>query len=923
MAWCEGRLPAGCPYWMTLGNTIGISGAFVFLLLTVWLAMHAAVCAQSYEVRIRTQLVRLPIPSWDEIEACRTYGSSFESLEPKQMFRVPFLFGPQEGLVATADGTATGSSREATSNPAGHGASNEASDPWGMEGRGDDIYELGTRTGAEEMAKLRHIKIVRQAAVFWSTYDAFARISMSIGVNHLMIGLSYYCLAYVMVEVEAAMPAFCGVACFTMLIEVIAKHDMMISQSYNRLLQVLLAAGPTISCIAAYQNGQHTEYSERVGEALIPIAFVSHALFLAVMTICCRVKQQENGAMLPMAFPAVLFLDVFGSEHGKSETAKQPTPASAPPTAVVGGIAGSKRQASAGAAPSRAADTLKAIPCDKYNDPRNKGLDLQEASGRNAVGYYAMDYIDIETSDADGGSMQRENTPGETIAERTAYPALQNLDYRDGLSVPKRPEDVKPANFVEDLRDEDGAACIDDPVIGNVPPRKEFYEPTSFMPSPIEKHQGISGGFAGDSADAAAMLEPAIATGHDKELAGILPWRIFAFAMTLLSIAWGFAATYSFCNAVDLWDADIPFNEEKPPQPAVSDHSFLSQSANSIELSGLRRPSAVSKDFAGALQPPTAAVPKPGFVELVQTGLSGKLPGTFSAQKLDVRWPHQHLQPAGFSCDNDGMHFMVTDGISTFAAVLNEWVEAVENAKQSKSRPTIDFKQAAPCPAIRGQAVQDTAVACPQGSVDGAGCEALVLLGHGRRVATCSLEHGTKQSGRASDLSETWLRDHHERVSSLVAGTDCTNQPDAAFGKHYAFATTSQGRMMSLRKRKGSKGPDLIPAEVVLDGGNEYGVHDEMAINGAVRVFTDRYVGLLQDQRQSIKVIDSQDGGRAVGSLMLPVSKAIGGFCVGGNHIYMIGKGASPELWRFPVPNALRQPAQFVHNGVPQEQAQM
>merc|ERR1719213_883740 len=99
--------------------------------------------------------------------------------------------------------------------------------------------------------------------------------------------------------------------------------------------------------------------------------------------------------------------------------------------------------------------------------------------------------------------------------------------------------------------------------------------------------------------------------------------------------------------------------------------------------------------------------------------------------------------------------------------------------------------------------------------------------------------------------------------------------------------------MVSLRKGRSSKGPDLIPAEVILDGGNEHGVH-----------------------RQSINVLDSHEGGRAVGSLMLPVSKAIGGFCVGGGHIYIMGKGASPELWRVPVPNMLRQPAQFVREGV-------
>ena len=33
-----------------------------------------------------------------------------------------------------------------------------------------------------------------QAAVYWQTYDAFARVSMSVGINQLMLGMSYYIL---------------------------------------------------------------------------------------------------------------------------------------------------------------------------------------------------------------------------------------------------------------------------------------------------------------------------------------------------------------------------------------------------------------------------------------------------------------------------------------------------------------------------------------------------------------------------------------------------------------------------------------------------------------------------------------------------------------------------------------------------------
>merc|ERR1719160_1548299 len=68
----------------------------------MWLSMHAAVTSAGYEARLLTQMVRLPIPSWQEVEACRTYASEFERGETKQMFRVPWMMGPQEKLVNAA-----------------------------------------------------------------------------------------------------------------------------------------------------------------------------------------------------------------------------------------------------------------------------------------------------------------------------------------------------------------------------------------------------------------------------------------------------------------------------------------------------------------------------------------------------------------------------------------------------------------------------------------------------------------------------------------------------------------------------------------------------------------------------------------------------------------------------------------------------
>merc|ERR1719272_2595773 len=97
--WCQGRLPTGTPTWIMLGNQVSAGAGFCFLTMVIWLGIYASVAAQGYHCRLLTQLVRLPIPSWEEVEACRTYGSSFEKLEGRQMFRVPFFMGTQEGLV--------------------------------------------------------------------------------------------------------------------------------------------------------------------------------------------------------------------------------------------------------------------------------------------------------------------------------------------------------------------------------------------------------------------------------------------------------------------------------------------------------------------------------------------------------------------------------------------------------------------------------------------------------------------------------------------------------------------------------------------------------------------------------------------------------------------------------------------------------
>lgn len=326
--WCEveDTLATTTPTWLICGFALANTGAFMFLMLSIWLAMHSAVVAQGYNVRLRTQMVRLPIPSWQEIEACRTYGSQFESMEGRQMFRVPFMMGRQEDLAAAAgpplnSATAaaeTSSQVPATSTegpPASTSAQSNAgvefADPWGLERRADKLKRLGCPLGAE-VANLRHIKMTRQAATLWQTYDSFARVSLSIGINQLILAISYYFLAYLLVDVKCPVAGIVGVVVLMVLADAVLKLEISLKNWQLNVAQFFGVLGPVMGIMAAWHGEESTDLSTFVGRWCIPFAFLAHGIYLVFMIYLCKVKVQPNGARVPAAFKQALYLDAFG-----------------------------------------------------------------------------------------------------------------------------------------------------------------------------------------------------------------------------------------------------------------------------------------------------------------------------------------------------------------------------------------------------------------------------------------------------------------------------------------------------------------------------------------------------------------------------------------------------------------------------------
>merc|ERR1719446_1803314 len=116
-------------------------------------------------------------------------------------------------------------------------------DPWGLEQAGEGMPELGCGLGSD-VARLRHVKLSRQAAIEWQTYDAFSRISLSMGVQQLMTAMSYYMLGYLLVQVGSKTAALLGVIVFTVISCTILTFDTTLKGCKFRLAHTLLILGP-------------------------------------------------------------------------------------------------------------------------------------------------------------------------------------------------------------------------------------------------------------------------------------------------------------------------------------------------------------------------------------------------------------------------------------------------------------------------------------------------------------------------------------------------------------------------------------------------------------------------------------------------------------------------------------------------------
>eukprot|EP00928_Gymnodinium_smaydae_P037934 TRINITY_DN26273_c0_g3_i1.p1 TRINITY_DN26273_c0_g3~~TRINITY_DN26273_c0_g3_i1.p1 ORF type:complete len:925 (+),score=200.19 TRINITY_DN26273_c0_g3_i1:350-3124(+) len=334
-ALCKGRVPPGAPVWLVAVHTLAICAAIMYLFLALWFGMHAFVSAQAYKVRILTQLVRLPVPKWQTLEAARTYSSAFEKQSVTQMVRVPFLRGTWRQRAAAALPPPAPPAADALEGPPraaaesaqdGGGASAAsaaeppvASDPWGLERQPEGISELAADVNTRT-ERQRHIWLVREAARYYQTYDAFCRVSMGVGTSCLSTFFCYYCLSYVLTENAAPVAAWAGMVVFSSCALVLMRQDLLLEGWQYLILSLLKFLGPFFSAIVTFHSSKNAG-DPGAWEYLMPPALLCHAAWLLYFVLLFRVRESTAGSMLPMAFRSILFLDAFAwVKHDKKKS---------------------------------------------------------------------------------------------------------------------------------------------------------------------------------------------------------------------------------------------------------------------------------------------------------------------------------------------------------------------------------------------------------------------------------------------------------------------------------------------------------------------------------------------------------------------------------------------------------------------------
>eukprot|EP00927_Polykrikos_kofoidii_P051318 TRINITY_DN45103_c0_g1_i1.p1 TRINITY_DN45103_c0_g1~~TRINITY_DN45103_c0_g1_i1.p1 ORF type:complete len:1075 (-),score=131.81 TRINITY_DN45103_c0_g1_i1:44-3268(-) len=951
--WTEGRVPPGTPPWLVDMYMLTLGAAFMYLLMGVWFALHAMVVAQCTSVRLLTQAVRLPVPTWPQLEAARTYATDFEELGVRSMLRVPFsdalghssqkknsrgAMPPPEACGGVQKQTGHSASSLSSAAPSGPEAT---VDPWSLEREREDIYEL-MRIPCKVAY---HVRLAQRSATSYQCYDSFARVAMSFGTNQLLSAIGNYVFGYCGVQIHALAAAWCVSAITACMGFVVLELDISLTRRDVLAVRCLIVG--SVCCVGLAMHLFVLQGMDCL--LLVRAAFCCQCTKLLFTMSRLQPETQPCGGVLPVKFRPTLYQDIFGwVRKGKSTS---PRIESVDPTEVskssvanhisTGSPEDLLSEESAEVDRLRVnistlqRETVQKAMCDfdknrvaslmerltRLDDSRssasvdlphqqgqkNKHRNLVQMRGYSDFGAEIPFFVDSETGDVLERSTSRSSFHSITETES----AFDKLERKRALAMRHRDTVVPHYDRVdtdEVCEPQHSSLCgpilegeETAPLCSLLPDRCRASESGSSSKDTFSKarnknmvddmHQGLY--------DFSATFPDSFdneSTDKDRRQLdmhlhpGRMPWRLFQAGTYMLAGLW--ALTLVLPLAI------------RSTFGAESEASFVSESKLLTDV-------------------------------------------LFGGEIMKVSWPHySSFSPRSLSESPSGMEIVVSDDFNIYSvrrdsddidvatpAVKRLLEAAVERpssvalrgsaAGQGSTSASVvsgvsAFMRAPHCPALEGEGIVDAAVVCTKATrISGLPCLVMILHSHGTKMSPCPLKgdppvdltgaSNTSFSTKTWTISQDWLHGDDAETISALAVSRFALEPghtDSMCRKGCIVVGTTSGRLVELR-RSYAKTDELVPQRIVRQ-------RPHTVAAGTLDIFQSSFIMTLLPEAGLLQAI-SLDLGVVSRQWSLPDHINWKAVCGGGERIYLLGVRKRPnattakDLWLFPTPKSLRE----------------
>lgn len=318
---CEGHMK-GAPTFLVAMFFLSNASAFVYLLLAVWLSMHATVASHSYGVRLLTRYVRLPIPSAEDLDKIAVKLATYEQTGLAYLLRVPFAKMGAKFLKESKDASTTLQEEGSSSTSTFRRRPPPSSDPNTMDRRRTSMMRKTYSESADRLGTWsrgiqpgQHVRLFHELQGKWQPYDAYCRVCMYLGLMQILNTLTFFIIHHTLVENYAPGVGFSLVLIFQVSASAVSDLDMTgIEPKYmrmidmSRLMPCILTLFEVVFAPRDLKNGQITN-KIKTNYYFAPMCMASWWIWFYLLLEWVVKPSEETG--LPETMKSMQFLDVF------------------------------------------------------------------------------------------------------------------------------------------------------------------------------------------------------------------------------------------------------------------------------------------------------------------------------------------------------------------------------------------------------------------------------------------------------------------------------------------------------------------------------------------------------------------------------------------------------------------------------------